>query len=462
MQWQVSTNGGATFTDITGGDVHDASFTAAAADHGKQFRAVFTKCGPATTNAATLTVNIAPAVTTQPGEPDGDGAGTATFTAAASGTPTPTVQWQVSTNGGSSFSDIGGATSTTYAFTAAAADNGKQFRAVFTNSAGTATTSAATLTVNVAPAVTTQPANQTVTAGATASFSAAASGTPAPTVQWQVSTNSGSSFTDVGGATATTYSFAAAAADTGKQFRAVFTNSAGTATTNAATLTVNFAPAVTTQPANQTVTAGGTATFTAAASGNPAPTVQWQVSTNGGSTFGDISGATATTYAFTTAVGDTAKQFRAVFTNSLGTATTGAATLTVNVAPAITTQPASQTVTAASTATFTAAASGNPAPTVQWQVSTNGGSTFGDVSGATATTYAFAVAAADTGKQFRAVFTNSAGTATSNAATLTVSGARRCRSTRRRSSSAPSTAARRSPPRRPRRPSGSRRPARAR
>ena len=59
---------------------------------------------------------------------------TATFTAAASGSPTPTVQWQVSTNGGASFTDIVGATSTTYSFTVAAADNGKRFRAVFTNS----------------------------------------------------------------------------------------------------------------------------------------------------------------------------------------------------------------------------------------------------------------------------------------------------------------------------------------
>ena len=45
------------------------------------------------------------------------------------------------------------------------------------------------------------------------------------------------------------------------------------------------APVVTTQPASQTVTAGQTVTFTAAASGNPTPTVQWQVSTNGGATF---------------------------------------------------------------------------------------------------------------------------------------------------------------------------------
>jgi hypothetical protein len=90
-----------------------------------------------------------------------------------------------------------------------------------------------------APTVTTQPVNQTVNAGGTASFTAAASGNPTPTVQWQVSTNTGSTFTSISGATAGTYSFVAGAADTGKQFRAVFTNSAGTATSTAATLTVS-------------------------------------------------------------------------------------------------------------------------------------------------------------------------------------------------------------------------------
>src|SRR5262249_39321373 len=135
----------------------------------------------------------------------------------------------------------------------------------------------------------------------------------------------------------------------------------------------NTPPAITTQPASQMVTASQTASFTAAASGSPTPTVQWQVSTNSGATFSDVSGATSTTLGFTTALSQSGNQYHAVFTNSAGTATTTAATLTVNnpTPPAITTPPASQTVTAGQTASFTAAASGSPTPTVQWQVSTN-------------------------------------------------------------------------------------------
>ncbi len=123
------------------------------------------------------------------------------------------------------------------------------------------------------PTITMQPANQTVTAGQTATFIAAATGSPTPTVQWQVSTDRGVTFNNVSVATSTTLSFATTSSQNGYQYRAVFTNTAGTATTTAATLTVNSPtpPTIATQPANQTVSAGQTATFTAAATGSPTP-----------------------------------------------------------------------------------------------------------------------------------------------------------------------------------------------
>jgi hypothetical protein len=109
-------------------------------------------------------------------------------------------------------------------FTATTAQNGNQYRAVFTNSCdattNTATTTAATLTVNTAPTVTTNPTNQTVCEGATANFTAAAGGSGS-TVQWQVSTNGGGSFSNLPGATSTTLSFTAATSQNGYQYHAV-------------------------------------------------------------------------------------------------------------------------------------------------------------------------------------------------------------------------------------------------
>jgi len=201
-------------------------------------------CGSSTGSGSNNSAPIAPAITQQPGNQTVNAGSSATFTAAASGTPAPTVQWQVSTNGGA-FANVAGATSTTLTLTGTtASQNGNKYQAVFTNSAGSATTTAATLTVNVAPAITQQPANQAVNAGSTATFTAAASGTPAPTVQWQVSTNGGA-FANVAGATSTTLMLTGTTvAQSGNQYQAVFTNSAGNATTAAATLTVNAAAAV--------------------------------------------------------------------------------------------------------------------------------------------------------------------------------------------------------------------------
>ena len=72
---------------------------------------------------------------------------TYTMAAAASGSPRPSVQWQVSPDG-VTFTNITGATSTRYTAVAAATDNNKRFRAVFTNSGGVSISDAATLTVS--------------------------------------------------------------------------------------------------------------------------------------------------------------------------------------------------------------------------------------------------------------------------------------------------------------------------
>jgi hypothetical protein len=91
---------------------------------------------------------------------------------------------------------------------------------------------------NVSPVVTASPPDQTVTAGSGVSLSAAASGVPTPAVQWQVSTNGGTTFTNVAGAKSRTLAFTAASGQNGSRYRAVFTNAAGTATTAAATVHV--------------------------------------------------------------------------------------------------------------------------------------------------------------------------------------------------------------------------------
>jgi len=101
-----------------------------------------------------------------------------------------------------------------------------------------------------APSLTAQPASQTVVEGQGASFTAAASGNPTPTYRWQVSTDGGSTWTDlVEGSpysnvtTGTLTITGATLSMSGNRYRCIATNSAGSIPSNAATLTVNAAPA---------------------------------------------------------------------------------------------------------------------------------------------------------------------------------------------------------------------------
>jgi hypothetical protein len=433
FQWQSFANGN--WTNIPGATSTSYNVSnATQGQSGTQYR-VLVSAGAATvvSSPATLTVTvviIAPSITVQPADQTVTEPATATFNVTATGSAPLTYQWQRSTSG--AFADVAGATSATYVTpaTVRASDNAAQYRVQVTNSAGTATSNAATLAVNpapVAPAFTTQPADITVTAPATATFTVAATGTPAPTLQWQASTDAGGTWSNVStgtGAITTTYvTEATSTLISGRLYRAVATNSAGSANSNAATLTVNpapSAPVITMSPTDATVYEPSAATFNVAATGTPSPTFQWQRSNDLGANWNNIVGATSGAYTTpaTSVAADNDARFRAVVQNVAGTATTGAAVLTVltTVAPVITTHPSFQEVTGGAQISYTAAASGAPTPSLQWQRSDDAGTTWVEIPGATTGTYSFNPLRADDGAEFRAVATNTAGVANSNAA----------------------------------------------
>ncbi|MEA2461979.1 MAG: hypothetical protein QOH90_2156 [Actinomycetota bacterium] len=102
------------------------------------------------------------------------------------------------------------------------------------------------------------------------------------------------------------------------------------------------------------------------------------------------------------------------------TGTVSGAIVVPAVKPTITAQPGAKTVSSGQTVVFTAAASGAPAPLAQWQVSANGGKTWASLSGQRSTRLSFRTGRAQSKWRYRAVFTNSAGSATTNAVTLVV------------------------------------------
>ena len=179
------------------------------------------------------------------------------------------------------------------------------------------------------PAVTTQPASQTVAVGATASFTAGASGSPSPSVQWQVSSDSGASFTNIAGATAATYTTpATTAGDNGRQYRAVFTNSQGSATSSAATLTAIQAPTANARSVTATFNTATAVTLTGSDPNTPARTLTYAIGTP--PTHGTLSG-TLPNLTYTPAANYIGTD-SFTFTVSNGLATSSAATVTITVA----------------------------------------------------------------------------------------------------------------------------------
>jgi alpha-tubulin suppressor-like RCC1 family protein len=106
--------------------------------------------------------------------------------------------------------------------------------------------------------------------------------------------------------------------------------------TSSGIFTVAWSPAVITQPANQSVTNGRDIVFGSDASGNPVASYQWQVSTDNGTTWANVTNGTAYNGATTgklTVIGATSAmndyRYRYSATNALGTATSNSFALTV-------------------------------------------------------------------------------------------------------------------------------------
>ncbi|HWA88173.1 MAG TPA: PQQ-binding-like beta-propeller repeat protein [Opitutus sp.] len=184
----------------------------------------------------------------------------------------------------------------------------------------------ASASVPAAPAITTPPVSQSVAAGASASFTVAATGASPLNYQWF---KNGAA---IAGATSASYQIAAAQAGDAGTYAVTVTNSAGSATSSPAALTVTAArgaPAITSQPANTTVVSGGTVSLSASASSGTALSFQWQLNGH------DLAGATGGTLALSNLTPAAAGIYTAAVTNTAGTTITTPAIVGVTTTKAV-------------------------------------------------------------------------------------------------------------------------------
>ncbi|MBL8802458.1 MAG: immunoglobulin domain-containing protein [Planctomycetes bacterium] len=359
-------------------------------------------CGNTWSAQAFVGFFTTPVITTQPvsqtfcvGVPFG-------FSVAVSNTtPTPSYQWR--RNGVA----IAGATSSSYTGAGSSANDGV-YDCVVTNSCGSTTSTAATYTARIAPAITVQPQNTALCAGVNGVLDVTAIGTGPLAYQWFRNGTGLGNFTS----SALTI-FNPSAANAGQYFCRV-TNACGSVDSNVITVTVDTAPTIQTQPLGSTVCAPAPISFSVGASGSPNLSYQWR--RNGA----PLAGATNATFVLASTGAADAGSYDCVVSSTCTSVNSSAAVLVVNVSPVITQPPLSVAPCVGAQAQFTVSANATPAPTFQWRKAG------APLAGATSATLTFAnVSAADVGS-YDCLVTNACGSIASAAATLSLGAADAC------------------------------------
>jgi autotransporter-associated beta strand protein len=287
--------------------------------------------------AITVTVDAPPVISASPTNLTVGANSPASFYVTATGAGL-TYQWQVSGDGGTTFTNVtGNGTAASYTnLSAALSDNGLQYQVIVSGTCNPSTTSTppALLTVIFSPKAVVS-GDATICLGGSTLISAALTGTAPWDVYWsdgvtQTGVASSPATRNVSPGVSTVYTVTNLVDQNFTAFLSDLTGSASVA--------VNYSPAITVQPTNIAVCASSPVVFDVAATG-ASLTYQWQVSGDGGTTFTNIS-ATATNASYTnlvTALSDNGYQYQVIVSGACNPAVTSAppAVLTINATPTL-------------------------------------------------------------------------------------------------------------------------------
>ena len=347
---------GVTFTDNKNGTATLAGTPAPGSSGPYPFTITATNgVSPDATQAFILTVNHAPGITSRRAATFTVGQA-GTFTVTSTGVPNATLSEKGTLPSGVTFTDNGDGTATlagtpttggTYPFTITA-----------TNGVSPDATQNFTLRVNAAACQITSSKGTTFTVGQPGTYTVTTTGYPLCQLSEKGALPSGVTFTDNRDGTATLAGTPAPGSAVPYPFTITATNGVNPDATQAFTLTVNQAPAIT-SPAGTTFTTGQTGTFTVTTSGVPNSTLSETGALPTGVTFTDNKNGTATLAGIPGASSGGTYPFTITATNGVNPAATQPFILTVNQACQIT-SPAGTTFTVGQAGTFTVATTGVP------------------------------------------------------------------------------------------------------
>ena len=291
----------------------------------------------------TFTISSLPQITLQPGNTVQPAGGTATFLAGSASIPAPTALWQVSGDGGQTWTDVPNGTNPTLTLhNLQVSQNGTIYRAVFSNLCGSDTTVSASLTV-VGLTLLEPNGGEKFCTGSTMNIRwGLANYTGSPVYNLAASSDGGKTWaTIVNGILANDYKWTlprALAPSAQYRIRVTLTSGAVIDISDS-NFTINGQAVVTRNPSNASVELFEKASFIAEAGGLPEPQVQWQISTNKGQTWTNVNGGARTITdqgrvrsQFDLAranSADSGTMYRAIFINECGSDTTAPATLVV-------------------------------------------------------------------------------------------------------------------------------------
>jgi uncharacterized repeat protein (TIGR03803 family) len=190
------------------------------------------------------------------------------------------------------------------------------------------------------------------------------------------------------------------------------------------TLAIVALPLITSQPRNQAVLEGMTATFSVGIASNALLSYQWQFNSGSGPTnltdSGGISGSATSSLTINNVSLADVGAYSVIVSNAAGSVTSSNAFLTLitGQAPVIVSGPASQTLLPGATATFTVSAAGDEPLAYFWELNGTNLTDAGNVSGSATSALTIQNAAVSNAGNYSVLITNSFGSVTSVVAVL--------------------------------------------